>query len=126
VEKGLRTQARRVLLQQVAPAYHNASGSHKQQILEEFVTATGYVRKYAMWLLNHAEEVLTTTAVLRRKSGPEVEQALVLAWKTLNRICTKTLHSIPAKHHRRTGAGWTCSAQRGTPTSSPLHERGNR
>jgi hypothetical protein len=91
MEKGLRTQARRVLLQQVAPAYHNASGPHKQQILEEFVTATGYARKYAMWLLNHAEEVLTTTTALRRRYGPEVEQALVLAWKTLNRICTKRL-----------------------------------
>jgi site-specific recombinase XerD len=91
LEKGLRTQARRVLLHQVAPAYHNASASHKQQMLEEFVTATGYVRKYARWLLNHAEEVLVSTTVLRRRYGPEVEQALVLAWKTLNRICTKRL-----------------------------------
>lgn len=45
----------------------------KQQLLEDFVTATGYVHKYALWLLNHAEEVL------------------VLAWKTLNRICAKRL-----------------------------------
>ncbi|HEY4385230.1 MAG TPA: hypothetical protein VGN34_12270 [Ktedonobacteraceae bacterium] len=43
--KGLRTQARRVLLQQVAPAYHHASASHKQQILEGFVSATGHARK---------------------------------------------------------------------------------
>ena len=88
---GLRTQARRVLLQQVAPAYHQASGSHKQQILEEFVTATGYVRKYAQWLLNHSEEVFAPPTALRRRYGPEVEEALVLAWKTLNRICTKRL-----------------------------------
>ncbi|HEY6407239.1 MAG TPA: hypothetical protein VIY29_07220 [Ktedonobacteraceae bacterium] len=33
---GLRTQARRVLLRQVAPTYHSASASQKQQILEEF------------------------------------------------------------------------------------------
>jgi hypothetical protein len=57
VGNGLRTQARRVLLQQVAPAYHQASGSQKQHILEEFVTATGYARKYAQRLLNHSEEV---------------------------------------------------------------------
>ncbi len=88
---GLRTQARRVLLQQVAPAYHQALGSHKQLILEEFVTATGYVRKYAQWLLNHTEEVLAPPTALRRRYGPEVEEALVLAWKTLNRICTKRL-----------------------------------
>jgi hypothetical protein len=91
VGKALRTQARRVLLQQVAPAYHLASGSQKQQILEEFVTATGYVRKYAQWLLNHSEEVFAPPTALRRRYGPEVEEALVLAWKTLNRICAKRL-----------------------------------
>jgi site-specific recombinase XerD len=89
VGNGLRTQARRVLLQQVAPAYHRALGSQKQQILGEFVTATGYVRKYAQWLLNHTEEVFAPPTVLRRRYGPEVEEALVLAWKTLNRICSK-------------------------------------
>src|SRR5260221_7583927 len=89
VGNGLRTQARRVLLQQVAPAYHRALGAHKQQILEEFVPATGYVRKYAQWLLNHTEEVFAPPTALRRRYGPEVEEALVLAWKTLNRICTK-------------------------------------
>ncbi len=88
---GLRTQARRVLLQQVAPAYHRALGSQKQQMLEEFVAATGYVRKYAQWLLNHSEEVFAPPTALRRRYGPEVEEALVLAWKTLNRICTKRL-----------------------------------
>ncbi len=91
MENGLRTQARRVLLQQVAPAYYQASGSQKQQILEEFVTATGYARKYALWLLNHVEEVFTPPTALRRQYGPEVEEALVLAWKTLNRICAKRL-----------------------------------
>src|SRR6266487_1143732 len=84
-------QARRVLLQQVAPAYHRASGTQKQQILGEFVTSTGYVRKYAQWLLNHSEEVFAPPTALRRRYGPEVEEVLVLAWKTLNRICTKRL-----------------------------------
>lgn len=88
---GLKTQARRVMLQQVAPEYHRASWSQKQQILEEFVTATGYVRKYAQWLLNHSEEVLAPPTALRQRFGPEVEEALVLAWKTLNRICSKRL-----------------------------------
>lgn len=91
MENGLRTQARRVLLGQMAPAYHTASGSHKQQLLEDFVSATGYARKYALWLLNHAEEVFQTPTGLRRRYEPEVEQALVLAWKTLNRICAKRL-----------------------------------
>ena len=89
--KGLRAQARRILLQQMAPAYHQTSGSHKQHILEEFVQATGYARKYAQWLLNHSEEVFAEPVVFRRRYGPEVEEALVLAWKTLNRICAKRL-----------------------------------
>ena len=55
------------------------------------MTATGYVRKYAQWLLNHSEEVLAPPTALRRRYGPEVEEALVLAWKTLNRICAKRL-----------------------------------
>jgi uncharacterized protein (TIGR02118 family) len=66
--------------------YHCVSASHKQLILEDFVGATGYVRKYALWLLNHAEEVLQTPTDLRRGYWPEVEQALVLAWKTFDRI----------------------------------------
>ena len=88
---GLRTQARRVLLRQVAPTYHCASASQKQQILEDFVGATGYARKYARWLLNHVEEVFVPPTALRRQYGPEVEEALALVWKTLNRICAKRL-----------------------------------
>jgi len=32
-----------------------------------------------------------TVELLKRRSGPGVEQALVLAWQTLNRICAKRL-----------------------------------
>src|SRR5260370_33053971 len=56
VGNGLRTQARRVLLQQVAPAYHRALGAQKQQILEEIVTATGHLRKYAQSPLNNTND----------------------------------------------------------------------
>jgi hypothetical protein len=55
------------------------------------VSATGYARKYALWLLNHSEEVCAPPAALRRRYGLEVEEALVLIWKTLNRICAKRL-----------------------------------
>lgn len=82
---------RRAFLQQVAPRYQQASASQKCTILDGFVCTTGYARKYARWLLNHAEEVLQTTAASRHRYGPEVQQALVLAWKTLNQICSKRL-----------------------------------
>lgn len=64
---GLRAQARRVLLQQVAPAYHDPSGAQRQRLLEDVVSATGYARKHAQWLLSHAEEVLAPPPVLRRR-----------------------------------------------------------
>jgi hypothetical protein len=42
-------------------------------------------------LLNHTEEVFAPPTALGRRYGPGVEQALMLAWKTLNRICAKRL-----------------------------------
>ena len=89
VEKGWKTQARRALLEQATPQYQGASAPQKKQILTQFVTSTGYVRKYAAWVLNHAEEVLQTADAPRQRYGPEVQQALELAWETLNRICAK-------------------------------------
>ena len=50
-------QARREVLQQMAPQYRHAPLSQKRTLLESFIATTGYVRKYAVWLLNHAEEV---------------------------------------------------------------------
>jgi site-specific recombinase XerD len=89
VGRGLDRAARRAVLQQIAPQYQNASPPQKKRVLEGFLAATGYVRKYAAWLLNHAEEVLQTGDAAHDHYGPEVQQALVLAWKTLNRICAK-------------------------------------
>ncbi len=60
VEKSLSYQARREVLQQMAPQYREASASEKRTVLDTFVATTGYVPKYARWLLNHAEEVQQT------------------------------------------------------------------
>jgi hypothetical protein len=91
VEKGWRTPAKRALLERTALQYQSTSRSQKQRILARFMTVTGYVRKYAMWVLNHAEEVLQTANAPPQRYGSEVQQALVLAWETLNRICAKRL-----------------------------------
>lgn len=91
VEKGWKIPTRRALLERMASQYQRASGPHKQQILARFMVATGYVRKYAMWVLNHAEEVLLAADAPHQRYGLEVQQALVLAWETLNRICAKRL-----------------------------------
>ena len=92
MEKPLSYQARREVLQQMAPQYRRASPAQKRTLLDEFVTTTGYVRKYARWLLNHAEEVQQTHGRSHlRRYGPEVQHALFLVWHAANRICAKRL-----------------------------------
>lgn len=63
----------------------------KTVILDEFVAATGYARKYAIRLLNYPEAP-TKLAIERPRSphyGPEIQQALHLAWTAANHICAK-------------------------------------
>lgn len=85
-------QSRRELLKQFAPQYREASSAQKRVLLDTFTQATGYHRRYGMWLLNHAEEVLHAPTYKRASHyGPEVQQALFLAWNTTNRICAKRL-----------------------------------
>jgi hypothetical protein len=92
VEKSLRYQARREVLQQVAPQYREASSSQKRTLLDAFVAMIGYHRSYARWLLNHAEEAQQTHGRSQlRKYGPDVQHALFLAWNATNRICAKRL-----------------------------------
>jgi hypothetical protein len=44
-------RAKRELLAQVAPRYQHATHIQKSLILDEFIAATGYARKYAIRLL---------------------------------------------------------------------------
>ena len=46
-------QAKRELLRQVAPRYQAARHRQRSVILDEFVAATGYARKYAIRLLDN-------------------------------------------------------------------------
>ena len=92
MERSLRFQARREVLQQMAPQYREASPSQKRTLLEAFIATTGYVPKYARWLLNHAQEVQQAHGCSQfRKYGPEVQHVLFLAWHAANRICAKRL-----------------------------------
>ena len=53
--------SRRELLRSITQRYRAAGRKDKQRILDEFVEATGYHRKYAVALLNKtAESPLTT------------------------------------------------------------------
>lgn len=85
-------QARRELLEHVAPMYQTASLAKKTLILNDFVKMTGYARKSAIRLLNHPP---ANTHVIQRPRLPiyglEVQQALFLAWKAAAHICAKRL-----------------------------------
>ena len=66
MESGLSLQTRQALLQQVVPQYRQAKTvKKKSKLLDAFTETTGYNRKYAMWLLNHAKEVQHTPGRLR-------------------------------------------------------------
>jgi hypothetical protein len=80
------------LLKQFAPQYREASYAQKRVLLDVFAQATGYHRRYGMWLLNHAQEVLHAPAYKRQNHyGPDVQHALFLVWHAANRICAKRL-----------------------------------
>jgi hypothetical protein len=85
-------RAKRELLVQIAPRYREASSALKEVILDEFVAATGYARKYAIRLLNHPVDLkLAIERPRPPRYGLEVQQALHLTWTTANHICAKRL-----------------------------------
>ena len=75
------------------PQYRKATTvKKKSKLLDAFTTTTGYNRKYAMWLLNHAQEGQPVPQHHRRRHYvPEVQHALFLVWHTAKRICAKRL-----------------------------------
>lgn len=89
-------EARRELAAVVCVHYKGASKSRKSQILNEFVLATGYNRKYALGVLDRAgSRGVKAAAPARRrrcrKYGPDVEQALVSLWRVSGGLCAKRL-----------------------------------
>ena len=86
-------QSKRELLIQVAPRYREARGQEKTVILDQFVSATGYARKYAVRLLHQPIPLLARTIKRprERRYGKEVQEALVRAWTAANCICAKRL-----------------------------------
>jgi hypothetical protein len=92
VRSHLSFRSKRELLLQIAPRYREASPALKTVILDEFVAATGYARKYAIRLLSHPVAAkLTIERPRAPQYGPEVQQALHLAWTAANHICAKRL-----------------------------------
>jgi hypothetical protein len=85
-------QAKRELLARVGPRYQEAKRKQKAQILDEFIAATGYARKYAIRLLVAPMRPISPIKRPRpRQYGAEVEAALRVAWEATNGICSKRL-----------------------------------
>lgn len=80
------------LVEAVRPRYLKAKRTQKAQILNEFVAATGYHRKYAIRLLKHGTEPKGHKKTGRRKTYQgEVVSALEQVWEICGRICSKRL-----------------------------------
>jgi len=87
--------SRRELLATIRPRYRGASRQEKQQILDEFVAATGYHRKYAISLLRQPRTEPSPPQSQRkgrrRVYTAEVAEALEVVWKAASQICSKRL-----------------------------------
>lgn len=100
-------RSKRELLQAVRPRYLKAHKAGKGKILDEFVAATGYHRKYAMRLLKKGPGPKARKKKGRRKAYTgEVIQALTQIWEICGRICSKRLHpflpemtAVLERHH---------------------------
>ena len=89
-------KARRELLRATAGRYQKSSKKEKQIILDEFVAATNYHRKYAIQQLKNDSRDLDSPKKQPRKPrvrkyDDTVKAALVVVWEATNRICSKRL-----------------------------------
>jgi len=90
--KSMSLGARRELQSIIKQKYHNACWADRSKLLDGFVAATGYERKYAIQLLNSAEmPILPKKRPASQKYDEQVRQALISVWFTANQICSKRL-----------------------------------
>jgi hypothetical protein len=85
-------RSKRELVAAVHPRYLQADRAGKERILDEFVAATGYHRKYAIRLLKHGLKPQGRKKVGRAKVYQgAVVAALQQIWEICGRICSKRL-----------------------------------
>ena len=85
-------QSKRELLTALRPRYRRASKAEKGRILDEFVAATGYHRKYAIHLLRHGPRPAASAPRQGHTPyGPAVVRALTQLWQLSGYLCAKRL-----------------------------------
>lgn len=84
-------QAKRELLAALRPRYLKARKAVKGRILDEFVAATGYHRKYAIHLLKKGPPPRRRKRRSQSPYTPEVVAALVQVWEVSGYLCSKRL-----------------------------------
>lgn len=86
-------RSKRELSDVVRPRYLKASKAGKIKILDEYVAATGFHRKYAIRVLKWGHKPKGLNKAGRRKVYQGgVVQALIQIWEICGRICSKRLH----------------------------------
>jgi hypothetical protein len=85
-------RSRKELVTAVQERYLKACKVGKKQILDEFVAATGYHRKYAIRILGHRPKIRGLKKPGRPKEyGPDVIRALATIWEICGCICSRRL-----------------------------------
>lgn len=85
-------RSKKELLEVIRPRYLKATRKEKKQILDEFIAATGYHRKYAIRVLKHQSKSKGLKKPGRQKVYDDaVIQALTTIWEICGRICSKRL-----------------------------------
>ena len=85
-------RSKKELLAAIQGRYLRAKKAGKQKILDEFIAATGYHRKYAIRIFNHQPKPKGLKKQGRRKVYQgEVIQILTRIWEICGRICSKRL-----------------------------------
>lgn len=91
MENRMSLEARKELLAQIRKRYRESCWKEKGKILDGFIAATDYERKYAIRLLGKIKAHVCRKVHRRCSYGPEVLQALLTVWKAANCICSKRL-----------------------------------
>jgi hypothetical protein len=86
-------RSKRELSEEIRPRYLKAKKAEKVRILDEFVAASGYHRKYATRVLKHGRPRRSGKKHgLKKIYQGEVVVVLEQIWEVCGRICSKRLH----------------------------------